>query len=497
MDIKNHEPFKKSKILIIGDAMLDKYFLGSTERISPEAPVPVLKVESEILKPGGAANVASNISSLGQDTTLIANIGIDTNGKILKKLIGAQKINLISKNDKKIKTTTKSRFISQNQQLIRVDDETNDKINFLMPSNIESQVKKCDALIFSDYKKGAQNNITKLIKLANKFKKPVFIDPKGDNFDCYKNSFCITPNRKEFENIVGKCSSNQDIVNKSKKLITKLNLKSILITLGSEGMILVEKNLKPTKIEATSVNEVFDVTGAGDTVIATLCATYLSSETKDLKFAAVVANIAAGEVIKKLGAQSISEKELSSKVYENLNLADEIENEYFSKLDELENFDRVISNERDLTKILNLIRELGFKIGFTNGCFDILHRGHIQYLDKARKSADFLFIGVNDDNSVKKLKGKNRPINSLKDRINFLNRATLDDAFIMKFSESTPLRLIKRIKPDILIKGGDYKANQIVGNEFVKKNNGEVKIIPFLKGYSTSNLIKKIKKSIE
>ena len=489
--------FKKSKILIIGDAMLDKYFLGSTERISPEAPVPVLKVESEILKPGGAANVASNISSLGQDTTLIANIGIDTNGKILKKLIGAQKINLISKNDKKIKTTTKSRFISQNQQLIRVDDETNDKINFLMPSNIESQVKKCDALIFSDYKKGAQNNITKLIKLANKFKKPVFIDPKGDNFDCYKNSFCITPNRKEFENIVGKCSSNQDIVNKSKKLITKLNLKSILITLGSEGMILVEKNLKPTKIEATSVNEVFDVTGAGDTVVATLCATYLSSETKDLKFAAVVANIAAGEVIKKLGAQSISEKELSSKVYENLNLADEIENEYFSKLDELENFDRVISNERDLTKILNLIRELGFKIGFTNGCFDILHRGHIQYLDKARKSADFLFIGVNDDNSVKKLKGKNRPINSLKDRINFLNRATLDDAFIMKFSESTPLRLIKRIKPDILIKGGDYKANQIVGNEFVKKNNGEVKIIPFLKGYSTSNLIKKIKKSIE
>ena len=489
--------FKKSKILIIGDAMLDKYFLGSTERISPEAPVPVLKGESEILKPGGAANVASNISSLGQDTTLIANIGIDTNGKILKKLIGAQKINLISKNDKNIKTTTKSRFISQNQQLIRVDDETNDKINFLMPSNIESQVKKCDALIFSDYKKGAQNNITKLIKLANKFKKPVFIDPKGDNFDCYKNSFCITPNRTEFENIVGKCSSNQDIVNKSKKLITKLNLKSILITLGSEGMILVEKNLKPTKIEATSVNEVFDVTGAGDTVIATLCATYLSSETKDLKFAAVVANIAAGEVIKKLGAQSISEKELSSKVYENLNLADEIENEYFSKLDELENFDRVISNERDLTKILNLIRELGFKIGFTNGCFDILHRGHIQYLDKARKSADFLFIGVNDDNSVKKLKGKNRPINSLKDRINFLNRATLDDAFIMKFSESTPLRLIKRIKPDILIKGGDYKANQIVGNEFVKKNNGEVKIIPFLKGYSTSNLIKKIKKSIE
>ena len=489
--------FKKSKILIIGDAMLDKYFLGSTERISREAPVPVLKVESEILKPGGAANVASNISSLGQDTTLIANIGIDTNGKILKKLIGAQKINLISKNDKNIKTTTKSRFISQNQQLIRVDDETNDKINFLMPSNIESQVKKCDALIFSDYKKGAQNNITKLIKLANKFKKPVFIDPKGDNFDCYKNSFCITPNRKEFENIVGKCSSNQDIVNKSKKLITKLNLKSILITLGSEGMILVEKNLKPTKIEATSVNEVFDVTGAGDTVIATLCATYLSSETKDLKFAAVVANIAAGEVIKKLGAQSISEKELSSKVYENINLADEIENEYFSKLDELENFDRVISNERDLTKILNLIRELGFKIGFTNGCFDILHRGHIQYLDKARKSADFLFIGVNDDNSVKKLKGKNRPINSLKDRINFLNRATLDDAFIMKFSESTPLRLIKRIKPDILIKGGDYKANQIVGNEFVKKNNGEVKIIPFLKGYSTSNLIKKIKKSIE
>jgi len=260
-------------------------------------------------------------------------------------------------------------------------------------------------------------------------------------------------------------------------------------------MILVEGNNKSTHIKATSINEVFDVTGAGDTVIAVLCATYLASERKDLKFAAVVANVAAGEVIKKLGAQSISSNELTSKVYENLNLVNEIENEYFSKLDDLDEHNRIIKNEKELEKIVNLIRELGFKVGFTNGCFDILHRGHIKYLDQARKTVDFLFVGVNDDNSVKKLKGKNRPVNNVKDRIDFLNRATLDDAFIICFSEPTPIKLIKKIKPDILIKGGDYKANEIVGSSFVKKNNGQVKIIPFVKGYSTSNIIRKINKS--
>ena len=337
--------------------------------------------------------------------------------------------------------------------------------------------------------------MSELIKIANKHKKPVFIDPKGNNFDVYRNAFAITPNLKEFENIVGSCKDHDEIISKAKKLSAKLNIHSILVTLGSDGMILIRKSKKPEYIKATSVNEVFDVTGAGDTVIAVLCAAYLSSEEDDLHFASVVANIAAGEVIKKLGAQSINAEELTSIVYKDANLESDIEKEYFKKLDELDGFKRIIKNKANLKKVLDIIRYLGFSVGFTNGCFDILHRGHTKYLDSAKESVDFLFIGVNDDSSVKKLKGSNRPINKIKDRMEMLRRITLDDAFIIKFSEPTPIKLIKEIKPNILMKGGDYKLNQIVGSDFIKKNNGSVKIIPFVKGYSTTNIITKKNKS--
>lgn len=497
MDTKKMNLFKKSKILVIGDAMLDKYSFGSTNRISPEAPVPVLKVKKEILKPGGAANVAANLSSLGINTSLIADVGIDDNGKILRKLIKSLKVNLISKINKNIVTTTKTRIISQNQQLIRIDDECdNHKIS---KNNISKEtekiIKSSDAVIFSDYNKGSLTNINQLIKIANKHKKPVFIDPKGDDFNCYKNAFAITPNLKEFENIVGPCKDHNEIIKKAKNLSKKLNINSILVTLGSNGMILIQKNNKTEYINAASKKEVFDVTGAGDTVIAVLCAAYLSSKDNDLYFAAIVSNIAAGEVIKKLGAQSIGGTELTSIVYADINLEDELEDEYFKKFDKLDDHNRVIKNEIELKKVVNLIKSLGFSISFTNGCFDILHRGHTKYLDDARKLADFLFIGVNDDASVKKLKGKNRPVNNIKDRMEMLRRITLDDAFIIKFNEQTPMQLIKKIKPNILVKGGDYKSNEIVGSDFVKKNGGKIKIIPFIKGCSTTNIIKKINKS--
>ncbi|MBT7543499.1 MAG: D-glycero-beta-D-manno-heptose 1-phosphate adenylyltransferase [Gammaproteobacteria bacterium] len=491
--------FKKSKILVIGDAMLDKYLFGSTNRISPEAPVPVLKIKEEILKPGGAANVAANLSSLGINTSLITDVGVDSNGKILRKLIKSLKVNLISKIDKNIITTTKTRIISQNQQLIRIDDECNN--SKITENNIkketEKAIKNSDAVIFSDYNKGSLANISQLIKIANKHKKPVFIDPKGDNFSCYKNAFAITPNLKEFENIVGACNDHNEIIKKAKKLSKTLNINSILVTLGFDGMLLIQKDKKTEYINATSKKEVFDVTGAGDTVIAVLCAAYLSSKDSDLYFAAIVSNIAAGEVIKQLGAQSIDGEELTSIVYKEINFEDELKDEYFKKFDELDTHNRIIKNDNELKNIINLIKSLGFNISFTNGCFDILHRGHTKYLDDARKLADFLFIGVNDDASVKKLKGKNRPVNNLNDRMEMLRRITLDDAFIIKFSEQTPIQLIKKIKPNILIKGGDYKANEIVGSDFVKKNGGKIKIIPFIKGFSTTNIIKKINKSTD
>jgi len=488
--------FNKAKILVVGDAMLDKYFFGNTNRISPEAPVPVLKIEKETLKPGGAANVAANISSLGLNVSLLAEVGIDVNGKTLRRLLKSLKIDLISSSNKSYKTTTKTRVISQNQQLIRIDDEDDNYKNPINCSNkeIEKLIKKSDAIIFSDYNKGSLKNISQLIKIANKYKKIVFIDPKGSNFNHYKNSFAITPNLKEFENIVGPCKNHKDIIKKAKQLSSKLNINSILVTLGSDGMILVRKNKKAEHIKATSSNEVFDVTGAGDTVIAVLCATYISSIDDNLHFASIVSNIAAGEVIKKLGAQSIGAKELTSMVNDQINIEAQLEAEYLKNLDLLDKCNRIIANENQLKIIINLIKEMGFSIGFTNGCFDILHRGHTKYLDHARKTVDFLIIGVNDDLSVRNLKGTTRPINNIKDRMEMLRRITLDHAFIIKFSEPTPIKLIRKIKPHILIKGGDYKESEIVGGDFVKKNKGILKIIPFVKGCSTSNIIKKINK---
>ena len=488
--------FKKSKILVIGDAMLDKYSFGTIDRISPEAPVPVLKIKEEIMKPGGAANVAANVRSLGIETNLISNIGKDINGKFLTKLIKSQKINLISDSLENFKTTVKTRVISQNQQLIRIDD---DSINNLKNKNIftkstEKLIKNSDAIIISDYNKGSIKNISNLINIANKNNKPIFIDPKGDDFSHYKGAFAITPNLKEFVKIVGYCKNHKEIISKAKSLSKKLSINYILITLGSDGMILVGKSIPSKHIKATSSKEVFDVTGAGDTVIAVLCSTYISSQNKDMHFASIVANIAAGEVIKKLGAQSINAEELTNKVYEEVEDKD-IQDEFYKIFEELYEHNKIIKNDSELNYIIKLIKKLGLTIGFTNGCFDILHRGHTKYLDDARNSVDFLFIGINDDSSVRNLKGNKRPINNIKDRIEMLRRATLDEAFIIKFSTSTPISLIKKIKPDILMKGGDYKANEIVGSDFVKKNKGKVKIIPLIKGFSSSKIIEKIIKS--
>ncbi len=517
--------FKKSKILVIGDIMLDKYLFGEVNRMSPEAPVPIFDIKEEINKPGGAANVAVNLSSLGQEVNLLSICASDINGKILLELINTQKniyYEITKKNQMKWsghKTITKTRVMSQNQQLMRLDEEDSDKIGCSIYENFKwndicNKVEKSDAIIISDYNKGFIDDywIPELIKVAKDNKVPVFIDPKSDDYRRYKGATCITPNLKEFERIIslekedtGFSYKNlysegelKNIEKDTRQLIAKYKFQSILVTLGKHGMLLVEKNKKDAvHIEATTSKEVFDVTGAGDTVISALCATYLSSEKKDLAFAANVASIAAGEVIKKLGAQSISAEELASKIDENINLTSEAEEEYFSKLDALDDYNKIIKSGEDLTKIVKIIRKLGFTIGFTNGCFDILHRGHNKYLDQARKAVDFLIIGVNDDKSVTKLKGKGRPINILKDRMDFLNRATFDNAFIINFSDPTPIKLIKKIKPDILIKGGDYKANEIVGSDFVKKNNGEIKIIPFVKGCSTTNIIKKINKSLD
>tara|TARA_Y100000590_G_C15742329_1_gene1020723 strand:- start:2073 stop:3503 length:1431 start_codon:yes stop_codon:yes gene_type:complete len=469
---KNKELLKNAKVTVIGDAILDKYCLGTTERVSPEAPVPIVKINEEIHRPGGAANVAANLVALGCKVTLVSQIGKDQDGKILKNIIKSLKIKLITTEESRIKTITKTRVLSRNQQLIRIDNEINtEDLNYRKLYNAANRsIKDCDAVIFSDYKKGFLKDIKLLIKQSNSCKKPIFIDPKGDNFLPYKGALIMTPNLKEFENIVGECKNNEEIESKAKKLIIDLNLKAILITLGSKGMLLVEKNKKSEHIPAVP-KEVYDVTGAGDTVIATLCASFVSGN--NLRESAFYANLAAGEVITKLGTSYITKNQLSNLVFGGSD-------------------SKIYTNHKDFQSIIEDLKNVNIKVGFTNGCFDVLHKGHIKYLEIAKKNVDVLIVAVNDDDSVKKLKGNGRPINNLQDRMEMLQSISCID-YVTCFSEQTPLNIIKKLNPDVLMKGGDYKLDEVVGADIIQKNGGKVMIIPYVEGNSTSNIIKKIK----
>ena len=461
------------EITVIGDAMLDKYIIGSSDRISPEAPVPVVKVNNEIYKPGGAANVAVNLSKLGCKVNLISLIGKDQNSKLLKQLLKKYKINFIF--DDILKTTiTKTRVLSHNQQLLRIDNDfcvSNIKTTKIY-SIAKRFIKRSDAIIMSDYQKGALQDIQNLIKEANKNKVNVFIDPKSDSFEVYKNSFIVTPNRKEFEAVVGKCLNEKDIIKKARVTQKKYKIKNLLITLGSDGMILVEKGAPAHHIQAIK-KEVYDVTGAGDTVISILTA--CSSSGISLKSASEISNIAAGEVISKLGSSSIDKQTLQSLLSK-------------KKVNK-----KIFNSHNQVVKLLKELKSKNLKIGFTNGCFDLLHSGHTEYLNYAKSQVDYLIVGVNDDKSVKRLKGKDRPINKVNERMKVLSALNCID-MVIKFTEDTPIKLIKLINPNIIFKGGDYRRNKVVGYDQMKKTGGSVSIVPYAKGKSSSNIINKMKK---
>lgn len=462
-----------AKVLVVGDVMLDRYWQGETSRISPEAPVPVVHVKTTHELPGGAGNVALNISALGAQVTLLSAIGQDEAGQQLQMALEKKHVSTLLSTFAQRPTTTKLRLMSQHQQLIRIDFEDSQQVieQGDMLNNFHKQLPKIKAVILSDYAKGLLTDPQAFIQAARSQNIPVLVDPKTNDFSCYRGATMVTPNYKEFEAVVGVCADEETMVARGQALIEDCDLQALLITRGAKGMTLLQKQ-RPPKHYPAVVHEVFDVTGAGDTVIALLA----SAISVGLSFeqATEIANTAAGIVVTKLGAASVSISELKR--------------EYANKMD----VKYGVVTESELKLELQTARAKNETIVMTNGCFDLIHAGHVKYLKEAKALGHRLLIAVNDDDSVKRLKGPKRPINTLARRMQVLAALEFVD-WVVPFSEDTPKRLITEVMPDILVKGGDYQVADVVGGDIVTENGGRVEIIEYQAGFSTTNIINSIK----
>lgn len=465
--------YNDAGVLIIGDVMLDRYWYGPTGRISPEAPVPVVKVENSEERPGGAANVAMNIASLGGHAHIVGLTGVDEPAKVLTETLTALKVSCDFVALPNYPTITKLRVLSRGQQLIRLDFE--DKFENTDPelilSRMELALPKVKAVILSDYAKGALEHVQQLIQKARAANIPVFIDPKGADFERYRGATLLTPNMSEFEQVVGKVKTEQELVEKGFALIEQFDLGALLVTRSEHGMTLLQRNQKPFHLP-TLAKEVYDVTGAGDTVISVLAASVAAG--KPLDEACALANAAAGVVVGKLGTSTVSTIELAEAVHGS------------------KDTDYGVISEQALIDAVKVAQAQGEKVVMTNGCFDILHAGHVSYLNHAAKLGDRLIVAVNTDESVKRLKGPGRPVNTTDRRMAVLAALGAVD-WVVPFSEDTPQRLIAAVLPNLLVKGGDYKPEDIAGGEEVIAAGGEVKVLNFEDGCSTTEIIEAIK----
>ncbi|UBX49736.1 bifunctional D-glycero-beta-D-manno-heptose-7-phosphate kinase/D-glycero-beta-D-manno-heptose 1-phosphate adenylyltransferase HldE [Providencia alcalifaciens] len=467
--------YKQAGVLVVGDVMLDRYWHGPTNRISPEAPVPVVKVTMVEERPGGAANVAMNIASLGANSRLVGLTGIDDAAKALTENLNGVNVRCDFVAIPTHPTITKLRVLSRNQQLIRLDFEEGFENVDAQPmlERIEQALPHIGALVLSDYAKGALTEVEKMIALANKAGVPVLIDPKGNNFERYRGATLLTPNMSEFEAIVGRCKDNKDVEEKGMQLLESLELSALLITRSEQGMSLIRRNEAPLHLP-TEAQEVFDVTGAGDTVIGVLAASIASG--RPLHEACALANAAAGVVVGKLGTSTVSPIELENAI------RGRAENGFG------------VMTESQLKQAVSDARARGERVVMTNGCFDILHAGHVSYLANARKLGDRLIVAVNSDASTRRLKGETRPVNPLDQRMIVLGALGAVD-WVVPFEEDTPQRLISEILPDILVKGGDYQPDEIAGSKEVWAAGGQVMVLNFEDGISTTNIIKNIMKT--
>ena len=467
--------FKNARVIIVGDLMLDRYWHGSTSRISPEAPVPVVHVAEIEERPGGAGNVALNITAVGGQTTVLGLVGDDEAGIQLIKILQQAGVDcqLQSLADKP--TITKLRVISRHQQLIRLDFEDGfaDEHVAGLPARLTQVADQAGAIVLSDYGKGTLSQIQQLIAAAKQAGKPVLIDPKGTDFERYRGATLLTPNMNEFEAVVGKCHNDAEIEAKGLLLLQSLDLDALLITRSERGMTLLQNNQAPLHLP-TQAREVFDVTGAGDTVISVLATSLAAGES--LAHATALANLAAGIVVSKLGTATVSPQELREALHEELRI------------------EGGIVSEGQLIQQVRAAQQRGEKVVMTNGCFDILHSGHVTYLQQARKLGDHMIVAVNDDASVKRLKGELRPVNTLDSRMHVLAALECVD-WVVAFNEDTPERLICKVLPDLLVKGGDYRPEQIAGGQCVTENGGEIKVLDFVEGHSTTDIIKSLQKT--
>ena len=467
----------KPNILVVGDLMIDHYLWGSCERISPEAPVQVVDISKETTVLGGAGNVINNLNTLGANVSVASVIGDDANGKELLgmfKTIGVDTQNIITQENRK--TSKKSRIIAVSQQILRYDKESKNSITQKSSQTIietlKSSITSYNMIILSDYGKGVltEELCQGLIKLANEKNIKVLVDPKGSDFSKYKGAYLLTPNKKEAILATGiEIKDALSLESALVKLKNECNLGVSLITLSEDGIATLDKEVETFP---TVAKEVFDVTGAGDTVIASIA--FALSAGKSIQETAAFANLAAGVVVGKIGSATVSIAEIE---------------EYEASLHKSTS-DAHIKSFEDISALVQRCRENGKKVVFTNGCFDILHVGHVKYLQIAKSFGDILIVGLNSDESVSRLKGPTRPVNIAEDRAYLLAALEAVD-FVVPFESDTPLELIKMISPDILVKGGDYEGKAVVGTEFA----GELKLVDFVDGKSTTKTIQKIQGS--
>ena len=465
--------FDHKGVLVVGDVMLDRYWQGPTARISPEAPVPVVKVDHIEERPGGASNVALNLASLGCPVWLVGATGEDEVARVLQTRLEAAGVYCSFIQQPHRPTITKLRILSQRQQLIRLDFEEAFELSAdVVSAQVETLLDKAGVLLLSDYGKGVLSDSQLLIKKARARGIPVIVDPKGTDFTRYCGATLLTPNMSEFEAVVGVCASESELVEKGQALLESLSLEALLVTRSENGMTLLRLG-QPELHLPTRAKEVFDVTGAGDTVIATLAAALASGE--ELPKAAALANIAAGVVVGKLGTATVSLPELRRGIQKVQGGSDK----------------GVVSQDQ-LLMVVEEARVQGERIVFTNGCFDLLHPGHVGYLEQAKKQGDRLVVAVNDDASVERLKGAGRPINNVERRMAVLAGLQAVD-WVVAFNEDTPLSLLTQLKPDVLLKGGDYTVDEVVGHELVNGYGGKVMVLDFLDDCSTTAVVAKIK----
>lgn len=463
--------FSTAHVVVAGDVMLDRYLFGVTDRISPEAPVPVVHVQETDDRAGGAANVAVNLASLGVTTRLVGVVGKDDAADSLQAILKNRGIQCNFHRVDDRPTITKTRVQSRGQQLIRLDRENTAAMpGDAVVSMLRKSIKGAGAVVLSDYGKGALASVTTMIDVCRDAKIPVLVDPKGTDFSKYRGATLITPNQAEFEVVAGTCSSDDELVRRARAMLDDLDLNALLVTRSEKGMLLLESDMAPVFL-STQAREVYDVTGAGDTVIAMLAGALASGAS--LASAAALANIAAGLVVRKIGVATVTPGEIRVSLHQRGQGG------------------RGLVGPDELKLMVAESRDRSERVIMTNGCFDVLHAGHVSYLEEAKSLGDRLIVAVNDDESVRRLKGESRPINALEDRLLVLAGLAAVD-WVVPFSDDTPAALIAAVLPDVLVKGGDYDPNEIAGAKDVLQNGGEVRILAFRDGHSSSRIIDKL-----